>query len=59
MDPMTILSLLSFAIKETPEAIALFGQVKNMVMAGRDPTPQEWATLIAQASAAHLAVQSA
>ncbi len=59
MDPLTILSLLSFAIKETPEAIALFAQVKGMVTANREPTAQEWSALIAQASAAHLAVQAA
>ena len=59
MDPMTILSLLSFAIKETPEAIALFTQVKNLVDANREPSAEEWGALIAQASAAHMAVQAA
>lgn len=59
MTPASILAILSFIIQTTPEALALFNQVKALVDANREPTADEWAQITQQMSAAHLALQSA
>ena len=62
MDPVTegiIFSALSVAIKATPEAIALFGTVKAVLMQSSDPTPAQWAALLQATTDAHNAVQAA
>lgn len=59
MTPTAILAILSFIIQTTPEALALFQQVKALVDANRDPTAEEWAQITQQMSAAHMALQAA
>jgi peptidoglycan hydrolase-like protein with peptidoglycan-binding domain len=59
MSAATILAILSMIIQTTPEAIALFQQVKDLVDADREPTPGEWAAITSQMAAAHNALQAA
>jgi hypothetical protein len=58
MSPAAILAILSFIIQTTPEALALFNQVKSMVDAKRDPTQEEWIAIMKQMSDAHKALQA-
>jgi hypothetical protein len=59
MSPTAILAILSFVIQTTPQALALFNQVKTMVDANREPTAEEWASITQQMAAAHAALQAA
>jgi len=59
MTPASILAILSFIIQTTPEALALFQQVKALVDANREPTADEWTAITQQMAAAHQALQAA
>ncbi|MBU6232597.1 hypothetical protein KGP36_08290 [Patescibacteria group bacterium] len=45
MNPLTVVSLINGVLAGIPEAIAAYNQVKAMIEAGRDPTPDELTSL--------------
>ncbi len=57
MPALAVLALIEGIIQLTPEAIALWQQLKPILEQGRNPTPEEWLFLNMQADLAHQAAQ--
>lgn len=55
---VTAATLLEAGTAGAAQFQALTTHLESMVNVGRDPTPEEWATLKAHSDAAHLAIQA-
>lgn len=54
-----IIQVIQAIIQETPAAISLFSTIKNIVSQNRDPTIDEWKTILQSMIDVHNQVQAA
>ena len=56
---IALVGVLETLIQDAPQAVALFGTVKAMLISGTEPTAKQWAALDAALVSSHAALQSA
>lgn len=56
---LALVGVLETLIQDAPQAVAIFGTVKDMLVNGKEPTADQWAALDTAMSAHHAALQAA
>lgn len=59
MTPQMIVIIASAAIQGVEEAIALWPSLKASVLAGQDPTPDQWKQIAVALASSHARLQAA